>query len=222
MLTDLRFGWAVIARAISISVAALIVVLALSGPAGAHDHWTKLKGVPASIADGLDNVGSAGFGLELTRGNSFFVNTSEIQRRVTSSCVNGQAIKHINSTGTVTCSTGPQAYTKRIGNTGEICNGFCTEGSLTLSPGTWAITAKITVLQGQNEPLEVLCQLVAGGLSDDSETFMSSEHHETVTLPMQLVATLSDKVNTSVQCKDYDVGSVHGSNLSIMAIRVSD
>ena len=111
MRTNFGFGWVAMAQAVVVSVVTAVVVVTLLNPssAGAHDngttghlwnhikamgdagtindsgnpvHWTKLKGVPASIADGLDNIGSPGFGLELTRNLTYFVNTSEIQRRV--------------------------------------------------------------------------------------------------------------------------------------------
>jgi hypothetical protein len=232
-------------------VTALLIVVGVWSPVGAHDdgttshlwghflsmrepgtintsynpvHWTKLQGVPASLADGLDNIGSAGFGLGVTRPSTFYVNTSQIQRRVSTACGQGQAIKSIAADGTVTCTTGPIGMSKRIADTGQICNGFCTEGTLTLSPGTWAITGKIIVRQtdGSESWLAAVCELHAGGLIDRAEAEQQVDNiTEIFTLNMQLLATLTSNLNASIQCEDLDVGSAFGSDLSIMAIRLN-
>ena len=178
--------------------------------------------MPSSIADGVDNIGVAGFGLKQVFG-AYFVDTEKIQRRVAAACGTGQAIKQINQNGTIVCSVGPQAVSKRIADTGQICNVLCTEGSLALTPGTWAITAKITVSQNVGgERLYVFCELHAGGLVDSAVTQVFGDAFYTHdTLPMQLIATYADSANASVNCGDGDVGSAFGNNLSIMAIRVS-
>lgn len=67
--------------------------------------WSGLTGVPADIANGdNDTTYSAGTGLSLN-GTQFNVDTLAIQRRITGSCSNGQAIRVINADGTVTCQT---------------------------------------------------------------------------------------------------------------------
>ncbi|MEP7159070.1 MAG: hypothetical protein ABI797_06560 [Chloroflexota bacterium] len=251
MRTNFGFGWAASARAVSISVAIVVIVLAAWSPAAAHDngntahlwnhikamgdagtindsanpvHWTKLKGVPASIADGLDNIGSAGFGLNLVRGGTFYVNTSQIQRRVATACVKGQAIKKINADGSIVCTTGPQGYTKRTADTGQICDSGCTEGTLTLSPGTWAIFGKITVHQtdGSEDHLFSSCELHAGGLIDRSYGEAQIDNiTETMTMNMQLMVTLTNQVNASINCSDGGAGNAHGKDLSIIGIQLA-
>jgi hypothetical protein len=238
-------------RAIALGVAAVIVVMALRTPVTAHDNgttlhlwnhikamrdvgaindadnpvdWTKLKGVPSSIADGVDDIGAAGFGLKRLFG-IFLVNTSEIQRRVNGACGAGQSIKSIKPDGTVLCTSGPRGFSKTVADTGQICNGFCTEGTLTtLSTGTWAITAKIQIDQtGSDVPLYVQCRLDAGGLSDYALFDVDRDGAtEAVTMQLQLIATLSGNLHASVACRDFDVGSAYGSNLSIIAIRLAD
>ena len=235
----------------SITLVAAALVVALWTPVGAHNdgtlahlwnhikvmgdagtintstnpvQWTKLKGVPSSIADGVDNIGVPAFGLKQVYG-AYFVDSSVIQRRVESSCVKGQAIRSISSTGAISCSTGPQGYTLRIANTGQICDVSCTEGSLTLSPGTWAIFGKITVHQtdGSEDHLFSSCQLNAGGLVDESEGDAQIDNiTETVTMNMQLMVKLTNLVNTSISCGDGGAGSAYGSNLSIIGNRLAD
>src|SRR5215216_3973095 len=72
-------------------------------------HWTKLKGVPAGFADGLDNgVDRAGFGLtkNLFPKLEFAVDTTKIQRRVSGTCSGGQAVQAIGADGAITCTSG--------------------------------------------------------------------------------------------------------------------
>jgi hypothetical protein len=250
MRTNFGFGWVALARSVSIGVAIGILMLAAWSPAGAHDngttahlwnhiqkmgeagtindsgnpvHWTKLKGVPSTIADGVDNIGVAAFGLKQAYG-AYFVDTAKIQRRLTSSCSTGQAVKSVAQDGTVTCTAGPLGKSKRIADTGQICNVMCTEGSLALTPGTWAITAKITLNQSEGgERLYASCQLHAAGLVDETFVQVTSDAYYTVdTVQMQLIATYTESANTSVNCRDFDFGDVDGTNLSIIAIRLAD
>jgi hypothetical protein len=238
-------------RTVAVTVAVVVMALALWSPVGAHDdgttahlwshfhslrdpgtinadtnpvHWTKLKGVPSSIADGVDNIGAAGYGLGLIFGQ-YYVDTAKIQRRVATACGTGQAIKQINRDGTIVCNTGPKGMSKRVADTGQICNIGCTEGTLTLTPGAWAITAKIVLRQtdGTVNGLIVGCELHAGGLVDRSEALVEMDNIvEEITLNMQLMATLTDNLNASINCSDGDHGSAYGSDLSIMAIRLGD
>ena len=85
----------------------------------------------------------------------------------------------------------PKALSKRIADTGQICDNFCTEGSLALTTGTWAITAKITISQVEGgERLYAYCELHAGGLVDSATTQVFGDAFYTSdTLPMQLLAT---------------------------------
>lgn len=182
--------------------------------------WTKLKGVPAGFADGTDDgVEHAGFGLK-KYATVFFVDWSKIQHRVKTACSTGQAIKSIDGQGAAVCSAGPRAFAKTIADTGLMCDSGCTEGTLTLSPGTWSIGATIHVVQADMtvDALWVACHLDAGGLSDASRYAM--ETYGDADLSMQLVATLSGNVKASVSCKDNDVGDAQGQSLSIIALRL--
>ena len=110
--------------------------------------WTKLKGVPGGLADGVDDgVTVAGFGLNKVL-SAFWVDPTEVQKRVTTACPSGQAISSISQEGTAVCTPVSQALSATDPDTGIICNAWCQEGSLMLSPGTWVITAKIGMVQG--------------------------------------------------------------------------
>ena len=99
---------------------AVVIVAALTGPAGAHKggshifkkhvlpklqkagtinspdnpvDWTRLKGVPAGIADGVDDAGAGE------------PDPSVVQTRVGGNCTVGSSIRQINEDGTVECET---------------------------------------------------------------------------------------------------------------------
>jgi len=232
-------------------VATVLIVAALVSPVSAHDtgttshlwdhfkalrvagtinadtnpvHWTKLKGVPASLADGVDNGFTvAGFGLNDTWGIAVAVDPTEVQKRVTTTCPAGQAMKSIRQDGTAVCTPVSQALSKTIADTGIICNDWCTEGSLALTAGTWVITAKIVVNQDPQTDEEILftvCQLRAGGRVDESQVEVTGDYFVNATLPMQLMTTVASGASAYVYCKDLDVGDVSGTDLSIIATRV--
>ena len=83
--------------------------------AGNPIDWTKLKGVPAGIADGTDadsggDITAVTAGSGLTGGGtsgavSLAADTSVVQARVTGSCSVGSSIRAIAADGTVTCDT---------------------------------------------------------------------------------------------------------------------
>ena len=65
--------------------------------------WSGLSGVPAGLEDGdNDTLFSAGTGLNLSSG-IFSANTAYLQRLVSGTCLPGQAIRVVNSDGTVVC-----------------------------------------------------------------------------------------------------------------------
>ena len=122
---------------------------------------------------------------------------------------------------------GPEAFTLSKNDTGEICNGFCTEGSLkNITPGTYLLIGKIVPYQTDDstDASYVECQLVAG--SDpathdvDSAGFTLHGRHPRTTLPMQVVHTFESTDNASIQCEDLDIGSSFGQSLKITAIQL--
>jgi len=99
---------------------AVVIAAALVAPAGAHKggshifkkhvlpklqnpgtinspnnpvDWTRLKGVPAGIADGVDDAGAGE------------PDPSVVQTRVSGNCTVGSSIRQINQDGTVECET---------------------------------------------------------------------------------------------------------------------
>ncbi len=187
--------------------------------------------MPAGLADGVDGgVEAAGFGLNKT-GNLFSVDVTEVQRRIAAGCRPGGAISRINQDGGIECQRGSDGLSTVDSDTGTICAIFCTEGALDVGAGRWAISAKITVdqLAEDEERLIIDCYLTAGGLSDFARVEVRGYaagvmESPSVTLPMQLIASIDAAGGGSalVRCSDrwIETGAVHGSNLSIMAIRV--
>ncbi|HEY7147981.1 MAG TPA: hypothetical protein VH541_06785 [Gaiellaceae bacterium] len=110
-------------------------------------HWTKLKGVPAGFADGVDDTGpaySAGFGLVLN-GTQFNVEPNQVQSRVFDSCAEGSSIRAISQTGNVTCQPdlGGTAYTageglSLNGTEFSVADGGVTPAKLSFDPATQA------------------------------------------------------------------------------------
>jgi hypothetical protein len=188
-------------------------------------HWTKLKGVPPGFADGVDNNAPAvGFGLRYGDFGILSIDTTETQRRVDNSCPTGQAIRSVGSTGSVSCAAGPRAFAATAVDSDIICNSFCTEGKLSLPAGTYSITAKIGVSQnGDDEILRVMCRLSAGGKTDEAFVNLlgiGTFNGDTV-IPLQLLTTLSAPGDVLLTCRDFDVGDVEGSDVSLIAIQVS-
>jgi hypothetical protein len=118
---------------------------------------------------------------------------------------------------------GPAGFNKSDDDTGVICNLYCTEGSLALPPGFYAIFAKIVLRQDDIDAdrLWVECQLEQGGTQLDlSREAQDDGIAPLTTLSMQSVRLLISNGSVSVNCRDGDVGDVRGSDLSITAIRL--
>ncbi len=92
-----------------------------------------------------------------------------------------------------------------------------------LSPGTWVITAKIVVVQGDLDEDRVWawCRLHAGGVVDEAKQSVVGATAQ-VTLPMQIMATVAagGDLGAYLDCRDGDMGDTTGDHLSIIAIRV--
>ena len=117
----------------------------------------------------------------------------------------------------------------QLRSTGLICNGGCSEGSIPLGPGSWAIWGKITVHQQDfsEELLHVTCRLstsrdnwdgaFARQLGDTSGTPGSTAG---ATLNMELFANLPAGGVADLECTDFDIGDTNGFDLYLLAIRV--
>jgi len=79
---------------------------ALYAPNAGSVPWSRLTGVPAGFADGIDNdtTYSAGTGLSLSE-TTFSADTAYLQRRIGTDCSAGYAIRSVNSDGSVVCES---------------------------------------------------------------------------------------------------------------------
>jgi hypothetical protein len=124
---------------------------------------------------------------------------------------------------------GPAGFERRSGDTGQICNVGCTEGTLSLPPGFYAIFGKIEVVQQDfdEDKLHVSCELTTGGavfdeafsrlVGDDSGSPGATAG---ATLSMQGMRHLPERGNVNLNCNDANVGDVNGVNLNIGAIKL--
>lgn len=187
-------------------------------------HWTKLKGVPPGIADGLDDDRPPiGFGLEYASpaiGTVLRVNTTEIQRRV-GSCASGDAIRSVNQDGSVVCEpTRPLGHQYVDGNVGSLnSESFRSVGALALPAGTFMVWAKLVVeaTSGPGQGFRAVCRLVAGSQIDVAEIWGEQGVHFVDTLSMLSAAGSGSPWTADVQCRDFG-SDLDGRDLRILAI----
>jgi hypothetical protein len=199
---------------------------------GADVDESSLAKVPsADTVDGFNGAElheSGGFGLKryTAFGAAFFkVDDSTVQRRVGTSCPPTTAVRAITQSGAVDCVRGPEAYEAQDADTGIICNTGCNEGTLPLSAGFWAISAKLTVgtlYPSSSGSIDVHCELRAGSDADRTEYFDGDNADVGYsTLPLQIVHEFTSPGTVALWCYDANHGENHGSNLRISAVRLS-
>jgi len=203
-------------------------------------HWTKLKGVPAGFADGLDNgVDKAGFGLKknIAPEINLAVDTTKIQQRVTGTCPAGRAILSIEADGDVTCDKGAVVYhgwDKAASELGtDIYTNYATVGgALEVPAGSWSIVAKLNVGANLNPgDLYVSCRLearVGDSISIRDEAHVSvGEGISSANLPIVLTGVHSAPAawRAAVRCKDSYGGkdqNVHWDDIKLTVTQVGD
>jgi hypothetical protein len=207
-------------------------------------HWTKLKGVPAGLADGLDNgVDRAGFGLtkNLVPNVEFAVDTTKIQRRVSGTCSGGQAVQAIDPNGAVTCTSGGvgavvyQGWDEPAGGLGPIGNNWASVGgALDLPAGTFSIVAKVQVRggfdgEGTGDFNWVYCDLEAWVEQtatdlDRTQLGLDDPPQGPADMPIALtgVFSSSEPWRAAVVCKDsWDGSAEHDTDASWDTIRIA-
>jgi hypothetical protein len=208
-------------------------------------HWTKLKGVPAGLADGLDNgVDRAGFGLtkNLVPNLEFAVDTTKIQRRVIGTCSKGQALQAIGADGNVTCSSGGagavvyQGWDEAANGLEPIGNNWASvgAGALNLPAGTFSLVAKVEVEggfdgEGTGDFNWLYCNLEAwvdqtSSTVDWTQLALDDPPQGPAELPIALtgVFTSSTPWRAAVVCKDsWDGTADHDTDASWNNIRIT-
>jgi hypothetical protein len=162
------------------------------------------------------------------------IDPSTVQKRVTGSCAVGQAIALINQDGTVSCSTGPQAFLRASAG-GDVPNDPATIGTLPLPAGQYLITAKLAVRPTHigadtDEYWDVNCTLAAGSdtdhASESDDTSDDWHFGRSGTLTMIVTHEFAGAGSATVDCSD--AGDESGpsdlsfQSLVIAAIRVGD
>jgi hypothetical protein len=201
-------------------------------------NWTRLKNVPAGIADGDDDMGAGGGGGDITAvltgggivggGTSGDVGVAAdpnvLQQRITGVCPPGQAIRSVDVSGTVTCEI-DDSPTARAGfkdGPGPVPSNMDTIGKLDLPAGRYVILAKMYL----NFPAEpgaqsaVECHLTTGAdfdVSRASGEFTKPSQH---TLSFMVVHDFNAPGNARVTCLDFN-GGVQYRFLKIIAMPVA-
>jgi hypothetical protein len=204
-------------------------------------NWTKLKRVPAGLADGLDNgVDKAGFGLKknIYPDLEFAVDTSKIQQRVGGACDSGKAIQSINADGSVACSgsgsggslvvyqgSAASQFGQPVGNDWASIG-----GALDIPAGRWLLAGTVE-LKGNYDIEYAACQLEAWleGVRYPRDKIYSvvgapnglDDSPAHVTTSLTGVWESSEPSRIAIVCKDDDHG-VHWLNAKVTATRASE
>jgi hypothetical protein len=152
--------------------------------------------------------------------NESTLDSNVVQKRINGTCAAWESIRSVSSTGSVFCSHGPAAFSAHDDYTGIICNDFCTEGTLSVPAGIYAVSAQI---QGDNSlaagaDFFVQCRLSAGDDVNYARFYSHNNSLAATTLPMQLVHWFTSAGKVAVDCEDLGFGDVSGGALRITAI----
>jgi hypothetical protein len=212
-------------------------------------HWTKLKGVPTGLADGLDNgVDKAGFGLKrnVYPQLEFAVDPTKIQRRIDGACPEGQAVQSIGATGSVACvpaAGGVVVYhgSKDPAELQPVGNDWSSigPGTLRIPAGAWSIAATVS-LYGSYDISWAHCRLEAW-VDGSSQSLVLHEEQVVVgapdgfgevvarvSLPLSGIRESSAPSLIAVVCRDSwsgtaeDETNVKWGSVRITALRVNE
>lgn len=118
----------------------------------------------------------------------------------------------------------PTAFVKEDVDTGKICNNGCNEGSLTLPPGNYAISAKINLLQYGGGKLGASCYLNVGPSRRDVAVLDGLDQlgatAPRATLSLQTAQELSSGGTVALNCRDRGEGDARGRWMKITAVEV--
>jgi len=202
--------------------------------AGNPVDWTKLKGVPAGLADGTDEVGGditgVGAGSGLAGGGSsgdvtLSVNFGQVQQRITGSCGSTASITAVAANGTVTCN-GDDPVVISTYDDGPIYpnNDLGSVGSLSVPAGNYLVIAKGWA-QGTGTNVTgdwwVRCHLTAG-VDFDRISVAGEDDQELGPMTLTVVHTFSAPGQIVMLCQDGAnvFGNSQINDLKITAIRV--
>jgi hypothetical protein len=168
---------------------------------------------------------TTGFGLTRTDSptgpSHFSVNTVTVQQRVSGTCPAGQTIRAVAQNGTVACDVSGTAYYAYRDADHGICDSGCTEATLSVPTGTYAIFSKEHFSGGDfNYAVAAGCVLSAGADSDGS---LSQPVYGTdagsIQVNLEVVHTFTATGNITLACADN--GAVTSGNaIKIIAIRL--